>query len=91
MISEKRTVNSARCRYFIDICFLMKNTVGEFRESYYLLGGLCMVSFEKNTKRCHRRQSTYFTVDYASGTYFVTLQYGKEVQTKKLIVTPLSI
>ncbi len=26
------------------------------------------------------------TVDYASGTYFVTLQYGKEVQTKKLIV-----
>ena len=26
------------------------------------------------------------TVDYASGTYFVTVQYGKEVQTKKLIV-----
>ena len=26
------------------------------------------------------------TVDYASGTYFVTLQYGKVVQTKKLIV-----
>ena len=26
------------------------------------------------------------TVDYPTGTYFVTLQYGKEVQTKKLIV-----
>jgi hypothetical protein len=26
------------------------------------------------------------TVDYANGTYFVTLQYEKEVQTKKLIV-----
>ncbi len=26
------------------------------------------------------------TVDYPSGTYFVMLQYGKEVQTKKLIV-----
>ena len=26
------------------------------------------------------------TVDYPNGTYFVTLQYGKEVQTKKLVV-----
>ncbi len=26
------------------------------------------------------------TVDYPNGTYFVTLQYGKEVKTKKLIV-----
>ncbi len=26
------------------------------------------------------------TVDYSNGTYFVTLQYGKAVQTKKLIV-----
>ncbi len=26
------------------------------------------------------------TVDYPNGTYFVTLQYGKEVKTKKLVV-----
>ena len=26
------------------------------------------------------------TVDYPNGTYFVTLQYGKEVKTEKLVV-----